>query len=427
MSPNLLAGLMNSRARLNGNKVADLVTHFRDSPVFGDGAELRGRVLAVNETNAESIIGLMTAAWRRGAVPLLSSANMDETPWWKGDSGSFIVPEGVSSRWALPETCALIQATSGSSGTSQLVMRSHASFRWESRAYTAVWGGDAHPLVHCVRLEHSLGIGITLSALLADRDVFHELPIRANRLVGFGERVGVLAGTPSTLRVLHEAMSDRNLRPHTVFCGAGSLGPRVRDAFERRWHTPVIVGFGSTETGGALAGLRGIGTAVAGATLEDVPERRSSEPFQLKVRFPHEVLGYVGRPSGSRVWAFPDLVRRGDHGQLEHVARMTRTMRSREQTWAFGLLAEVLRSMNRDWRLVESSDEAQKTPRLILEGEPLSRGDEERIRRAGSPMFTGVAIRTVIRFPRNEVGKVNLAKLLNVTDGPVDPDARDGR
>ncbi|MCC3765507.1 long-chain fatty acid--CoA ligase [Glycomyces sp. TRM65418] len=417
-TPQLLAGLMDSRARLNGVEVAGLAAGFRRSPAFSGPGDLRGRVVAVDEPDAVSTIGVMAAAWERGAVSLLSGVPAGQTPWGKGAPGSRLVPEAVTAEWDLPEDCALVQATSGSSGTPRLAMRSHASFEWESRAYAAVWGAGAHPLVHCVRLQHSLGIGITLSALLAGRDVWHADPIRANRLRGFGDRIGVLAGTPATLRVLNEALAAREVQADTVFCAAGALDPRLRGVLERRWGNGIVLGFGSTETGGVLAGPRGIGAPVPGAELLDAPI--GTEPFQLKVRFPHEVLGYVGSPSRTRVWDFPDLVRRGDDGQLEHVARMTRTMRTRDRTQALARLADALKTMDRDWRLLEPSGDTG-TLSLLLEGGPLSEVDEARLRDAGGAVIGGAAIRTIPRFPRNDEGKVELAKLFAANHDPGPP------
>ncbi|MET8151124.1 AMP-binding protein [Actinoplanes sp. NPDC049668] len=412
MTLNLLDGLMASGALINGVKIPDLTTALRESRAFDEVDDLRGRVVVVQEPDAASTIGMMVAAWQREAVPMLSGGPADELPWWNSAPGSFLVPEEISSAWELPVECALVQATSGSSGTPRLAMRSHASFYWESQAYANAWGTGTHPLVHCVLLEHSLGIGITLSALLAGRDVVHERPVRANRLTDFGTRAGVIAGTPSTLRILNEALSDGSLGADTVFCGAGSLAPKFRKVLEQRWETQVIVGFGSTETGGVLSGTRGLGSPVPGASLADEPSTGSAEPFQLKVRLPHLVLGYVGRRDSTEVWEFPDLVRRGGDGQLEHVARITRTMRTRDQTRALGLLSDALSSMDRDWRLLEASEGDTASPQLLVEGEPLSASEEVRLRRAGGAVSSEIAIRTVPRFPRNDVGKVELAKLL---------------
>jgi hypothetical protein len=412
-TPNLLAGLLSSHARVNGRNVPDLAADFHRSAALCEPGDLRGRVVAIDEPDAASIIGMMSAVWERGAVPLLASGH--ETPWRSDTPGSQLVADAVSSEWDLPPACALVQATSGSSGTPQLAMRSHESFYWESFAYAEAWGPGSHPLAHCVRLEHSLGIGITLSALLAGRDVFHEPPIRADRLSGFDDHIGVLAGTPATLRILNAALSARELRADTVFCGAGTLDPKLRSMLEQRWGTEIVLGFGSTETGGALTGTRGIGAPALGAELSEVPTA-GAEPFQLKVRFPHEVLGYVGKPVSTHIWEFPDLVRRGDDGQLEHVARITRTMRTRDRTQALAHLAETLQSMDRDWRLLEPSGDGTGASCLLLEGEPLSETDVDRIQDAGGPAISGAAIRTMLRFPRNELGKVELAKLLSAND-----------
>jgi hypothetical protein len=396
MDTAILDALLASPARLNGSTVTALLADRRGYPA--PSGDLRGRVVAVDEPDAPAVIGTLAALWEHGAIPLLTGADPHGLPWWR--PGTFVLPETLTAAWALPPECALVQATSGSSGTPQLAMRSGESFLWEARAYAAAWDTDG-PLVHCVRLEHSLGIGITLAALLDGRDVHHQPPVRANRLDGFGERAGVLAGTPATLRVLNEALAGRDLRASLVFCGAGALAPAARDALEHRWG-PVTVGFGSTETGGVLAGPDGIGAPVPGAVLAD-PD--PAAPFQLKVRLPHDVLGHVGGTGPVRVWQFPDLVRQDSQGLLHHVARLTRSMRSHDRTLALGRLSDVLAGMDRDWRLLETGGGA---PVLIVEGPPPTPDEAAVLHTAGPDL---AAVRAVTRFPRNELGKVALAEL----------------
>lgn len=414
MTSNLLTGLTGSSASVNGVKVRDLSALFQEWWKRNNTEELQGRVLVVKEHDAIATIGMMMTAWQRGVVPLLSASSLNEYPWWKADSGSYLVPEEVSSTWDIPDTCALLQATSGSSGIPQLAMRSHESLYWESEAYANAWGSNSNALVHCVRLEHSFGIGISLSALLADRDVSHMPPIRANRLADFGDRIGVLAGTPSTLRIMNAALPIQGFLPDTVFCGAGSLSLELRASMEQRWGSQVVMGFGSTETGGVLAGIHGIGAPVLGAELVDNVSIAPGDSFQLKVKVPHQVLGYVGRPNNSRTWVFPDLVRRMNDGSLIHVARTSRTLRHRDQSQTLGHFSDVLKAMNRDWRLLEPNSEDTKSPCLLIEGEPLEEWEKEQLYSVGDPNFGGMEVRTLSRFPRNDIGKVELSKLFSL-------------
>lgn len=409
MMQDLVHRLAMSGARCNGEPARDLVAAPSDPPPVGS-------VVVVRETDVTELLRTVVAAWSHGAVPLLSHRPLADAPWWRGGDESFVVPDAVA-RWGVSPECGLLQATSGSTGNPSLVQRSVASLVWESSAYEALFSAaedTKRPVVHCITPQHSLGIGLTLGPLLSGRSVVATAPVRAHRLAATTPDA-VVAGTPSTLRLLLTALPQGPRPDGTVFCGAGRTDAELEERVGTRWPGVTLLrGFGSTETGGVLAGTRGLGRPVPGVSLVAEPPTQGGA-VQLEVRLPHPVLGPLDGHEPSDTWSFPDLVRQGPDGQLEHVARVARSLRLREQDQALVGLGDELARLGRDWRLVDEGPSATSGdgPVLVVEGLPLAPSEVRRLQALGGALAVStLSVRVLEVFPRDALGKVALRALV---------------
>ncbi|MGN7249105.1 AMP-binding protein [Janibacter anophelis] len=377
--------------------------------------DLQGRVVMIREQDPEAVIGTLLLCWAVGAVPILAASDLAGAPWWKLGEGSFVA--GETHEWGVPDGCALLQATSGSTGLPKLAMRSVESLLWERLAYNQVFEGVDGPLSHCIRLEHSLGLGITVASLLAGREVIHAAPWRAERLVRAGQG-GVVAGTPSTLRIVMGVWPVSGKAPQAVFCGAGQVDADLRAQLQRFWpRTPLRLGFGSTETGGVLGGAGpGLGRALAGATAVGL---ELGQTGQLRLRLPHIVMGSLGECADEQrdpyEWTFPDLVRMSDEGAFEHIARITQTLRRREKVEPVAQLAELLSTHGRAWSIVEQADTSART--LVVEGRALSGPRARSLENAVKDVDPSMRILFHLELPRNELGKIRWHDLEKIVKG----------
>ncbi|GHJ48995.1 hypothetical protein Cs7R123_63370 [Catellatospora sp. TT07R-123] len=383
---------------------------------------LPGAVVVVRETESEKALGLVLLSWASGAVPLLAPVPPRDRRQWVGGSGSHVI-EGAVAEWGLPDGCALLQETSGSTGRAKIVMRGSESLRWERLAYRELLGSPANSLVHNVRLEQSLGIGLTLAAMLDGRSVLHAEPERSGRIIDAATESCVLGGTPSTLLVLIRNWSRSDIRPGAVFCGAGRLAPEIVAGRDRLWpEARIVTGFGSTETGGVLGGDESGELLPVGGVEVLSPGR--GEMALLGVRMPHRVLGYLGDVPSARAgdeWEFSDLFNEQSYGRYRHVGRVSQSLRLREQYRHFADLAGLLREAERNWTFAEfDSKRGIREHSLVIEGAPMTPDQFALISSLAKSIDDSISVRTIAKLPTTDLGKVRwdaLIQLLDERDG----------
>jgi len=406
-----------SGATYNGRHAAELMDLAR--PILTTDA-LEGAVVVVRETEPEKILGLVFLSWAHGGVPLLAPGPLRDRRHWADGSGSYLA-EGAVDAWGLPHDCALLQATSGSTGRAKIVMRGGESLRWERVAYRELLGPPTNPLVHNVRLEQSLGFGLTVAAMLDGRAVLHAEPERSGRIIDAAGDSCVIGGTPSTLMVLIRGWSRSVIRPSAVFCGAGRLLAEIVAGRDRLWPgSGIVTGFGSTETGGVLGGdesgdLRPLGGV-------EVLSPRDRETALLAVRMPHRVLGYLEDDPSARAdneWEFSDVVQEQSYGRYQHVGRISKTLRVREQFHHFAELARLLREIDRNWTIAEfESRRGTREHVLVIEGVPLVPDQSAHVDAVVGRIDESLTVRTVARLPTTDLGKIRWDALVRMLGEP---------
>jgi acyl-CoA synthetase (AMP-forming)/AMP-acid ligase II len=374
-------------------------------------------VVVIREPDPFAAMSLIMCAWSRGAVPLVPHADLAEQAWWPSEEpGNFVLP-GVVHEWEMPPQCAVVHTTSGSTGAAKLVMRSVESILWEADSYDACFRpyAESGQLAHFVTFAHSLGWGLTLSALLKGRDLRCAHPRNLGKLYSEWREWDVLAATPALIDLLLRTVPGNMTPPNAVFCGAGRLNAQTKTRLTKLWpECDLLAGFGSTETGGVFAGMEGLGQSNPGVQVLLPDERQAT--FRLRVRLPHDVLGYVGQNAHGQVWEFPDLVRQRSDGTLEHVARISEVGRRNDKHLHLEALADELAVLQRDWKLVQLSgldNAGHNIDVLLIEGEPLDGSAATRIvALARDGLGQDITVETLGVFPRDTVGKVSYDALL---------------
>jgi hypothetical protein len=386
---------------------------------------LRGAVVVVREREPEKALGLVFLCWASGGVPLLAPVPLRERRGWVDGSGSYLI-DGAVGGWGLPDGCALLQATSGSTGSAKTVMRGSESLRWERLAYRELLGSPTNTLVHNVRVEQSLGFGLTLAAMLDGRAVLHAEPERSRRIIDAADESCVIGGTPSTLVVLLRSWSRSVVRPSAVFCGAGRLVPEIVAGRDRLWpKARIVTGFGSTETGGVLGGDESGDLLPLGGV--EVLSPRPGEMGLLGVRMPHRVLGHLEDGPSARAdneWEFSDVVHERSFGRYQHVGRISKSLRRREQYHHFAELARLLRKVDRNWTFAEfESKRGTREHALVIEGTPLVRDQSALISAIARRIDESLTVHTIAKLPTTDLGKIRWDALVRMLD---EPDRRGG-
>ena len=168
---------------------------------------------------------------------------------------TFMLQWLLCSRTDLEDTAAIL-FSSGSEGAPKGVMLSHRNFMGNLRQSADVMNvRDYDKIMATLPLFHAFGLTVTCFMPLVEGIpvICHPDPTDAPN-IGKGVaryRATIMFATSTFLRIytrnnkLHPLMLE-SLR--VVVAGAEKLDPKVREAFEKRFHKPIQEGYGCTET-----------------------------------------------------------------------------------------------------------------------------------------------------------------------------------
>lgn len=331
--PELASFIVSRRACLDGTPLA-----LDDPRLQALGERLAeagvraGDVIVVDGPRGRDLILVSLAAWMADAVPMPVVNRTDQLDIVNGactvTPDLAVVPGTRGRRLADLGATAMLHVSSGSTGRPKIAKRSVASVFLEAEGYRAglsLVNGDCVAVP--IPLAHSLGSGVALSALLNGVAVDTTPAIRVGALtrkIDSG-RVSVLAATAPVARMLVEARRQGDARLRAAMVGAGRVTDQLDEAFQARFGTPLLRGYGCSETGGTFLGDRGMGRPVTGVTVLR-PERGGTGELVLRLAVPVE--GYLG--SGERPlseWRTGDVVRRDLDGCVHFIERMRGPLR----------------------------------------------------------------------------------------------------
>lgn len=294
-----------------GAPLADLVRRRADQLAAGGAHGTSGRLHRIEpRPDGQELVDVL-ACWSLGAVAWLSSGGAPEPD-----------PDLV------PDTAAVLQETSGSTGTSRGVVRSADSLVVEAAGYQAGLDLRAGERVRVpVPTTHSFGCGVALAGLLAGCSIDARPMVRPRGVAGDldGGRVDLLAVTPSAAALVARTARTGPHRPRAVLVGAGAVPDDLDSALLERFGVRAVRGYGSTETGGTFLGTDGIGRPVAGVEVL-APDLGAQGELVLRLAAP--VLGYVGQDApASTDWRTGDIVDRSPDGTVRWLRRRSGPVR----------------------------------------------------------------------------------------------------
>jgi acyl-[acyl-carrier-protein]-phospholipid O-acyltransferase / long-chain-fatty-acid--[acyl-carrier-protein] ligase len=149
---------------------------------------------------------------------------------------------------------AVLLFTSGSAGDPKGVVLTHRNLLGNVSQFSAMLGlrrGDA--ILACLPVFHSFGSTVNLWFPLIEglRMVTYPSPLDIPKNAELVERqhVKLLCSTPTFLRgYLRKATPEQLASVELLITGAEKLPADLADAFEARFHVPVLQGYGLTET-----------------------------------------------------------------------------------------------------------------------------------------------------------------------------------
>ncbi len=242
---------------------------------------------------------------RESGATLLTVDDLDGDPL--ADSGPPPAPNDV----------AVILYTSGSTGRPKRIELTHGGLRLSADATASALGlNQRDVLLGAPPLSHVFGMTGCMNASIAAGACLLLLPrFDATSALAMIERhrVTVLMGVPAMCVSLLTASNETGSAPslRLAHVGGAPLPPATRHAFEERFGARVLVGYGMTEAGGAVAIQRAdrpakpdsVGPALVG-------ELRIADEGEVLVRAPTLARGIDGwLPTG-------DIGRLDDDGDL---------------------------------------------------------------------------------------------------------------
>lgn len=217
-----------------------------------------------------------------------------------------------------PEALALLLYTGGTTGAPKGVDITHAACAYGTAGLNSLvpTRPEVERLLCATPLSHVYAIAVGLYNMLYGRGTLVILPrYSADALLEVleTEAITMLAGGPTMFIGLlgHESLPHRRF-PHLrcSYSGASALPEETMRRWEHATGSPVLEGYGQTETGGGvlfnpLEGIRkpgSVGIPMAGVEVEIVDTNRGTtvlpvgETGEIRIRGPQLMAGYRGRP-----------------------------------------------------------------------------------------------------------------------------------
>lgn len=321
-----------------------------------------GDVVAVMLPNSIEFVVVLFAAWRIGAAvtPVNPSLVADEVAYQIGDAGAALLIAGEPLASApVPtvtpgelsdgdptadtgptgqdgQTLALLIYTSGTTGRPKGVMLSHANLIAMCDMVIEAFeltGADRSLLI--LPLFHVNGIVVSvLSPLLAGGSTVIAGRFSPDAFFGLVERhrPTYFSAVPTIYTMLCNLPDE--IRPDTsslrfAVCGAAPASVELLAAFESRYGTPIIEGYGLSEgtcasTGNPLHGVRKAGTVglpLPGQQIRvvgpDGSEVAAGETGEVLIKGPNVMRGYLNRPEETAKTIVDGWLRTGDVGRVD--------------------------------------------------------------------------------------------------------------
>ncbi|CAJ1504520.1 AMP-binding protein [[Mycobacterium] kokjensenii] len=321
-----------------------------------------GDVVAVMLPNSIEFVVALFAAWRIGAAvtPVNPSLVADEVGYQIGDAGAALLIAGEPLASApVPtvtprelsdgdptadtgptgqdgQTLALLIYTSGTTGRPKGVMLSHANLIAMCDMVIEAFeltGADRSLLI--LPLFHVNGIVVSvLSPLLAGGSTVIAGRFSPDAFFGLVERhrPTYFSAVPTIYTMLCNLPDE--IRPDTsslrfAVCGAAPASVELLAAFESRYGTPIIEGYGLSEgtcasTGNPLHGIRKAGTVglpLPGQQIRvvgpDGSEVAAGETGEVLIKGPNVMRGYLNRPEETAKTIVDGWLHTGDVGRVD--------------------------------------------------------------------------------------------------------------
>jgi long-chain acyl-CoA synthetase len=241
--------------------------------------------------------------------------------------------------------------SSGSTGRSKRVARTHGHWWAEAESYRTSIGIGADDVIFCaIPLFHTYGMGFCLATwlrtgaalvIMSEPNPFMLSRARALQLLA-EHHVTLFPGVPFNFRLLAEADAGADLSSLRACFSAGTALPsEAFAAFFARYGIAVRQLYGSTETGvmtvnvdpDPVATSASVGTPVPGVEVAALDESGDPVPVgeegELVVRGPAVARGYADRVEGARGSFRDGRYFTGDLGRVDAVGRVFITGRKK--------------------------------------------------------------------------------------------------
>ena len=365
-----------------------------------------------------------------------------------------LVPESTRGSVALdvPRTddIALLMHTSGTTGAPKIVPLNQwrVAETVRNRVELSQIGASDRCLV-ALPLHSSAGIRRALAGLVSGGSIICPGAIAADATIDLLESLAPTQyfAPPASHIALLEAFERRTPRPRhclkAIWAGTTDLPDAVRSRLERVFAVPVIVGYGSTESGSvaqtpfppaqAPAGSVGRATNIEIGIADDAGQLLGPDaPGEIVVRGPEVFDGYENDDDANRA-AFRDgWFRTGDVGRIDRDGFVYVSGRHTDIINRGGTKiapSEIEAALIRHPQVIEAAAFAIPHPTLaqdlaaaVVLRDRVSESELRRFLRAGLATFKIPArIVDVARLPRGTGGKVERSKLAALVAASIQP------
>jgi hypothetical protein len=279
MRLNLLPeALSDLNTRLEGRSLADAV--MARSGSFPDHA-LAGEAAAVRLGNCVAGIVDLLAIWRRGLVPLVIPAELNDRLVAQAleHAGARLAANPYDLVRPSEETPAqrnegVLLQSSGSTGERKLFFRTASSLLAEGARYRAIWGDLAGKEVALLApVHHAFALGALLGCLVSGARVRLVEPSHLSACTQAIQECDLGVLTPGIARLLAQRAGSRSQAERAraiVIAGAGPVDQALDAEFEAAFGIRLARNYGSAETGALLYGEAGLPPLVTGRPMAGV-------------------------------------------------------------------------------------------------------------------------------------------------------------